>query len=124
MKYIITEEQFEKISNTFKGIPYRAIIEYIKMHYSPDNVVVKFPDSDKEGLLIIFKFNSIDKSYITNPNAFDLDYNKRKNLEKIIRKDILTFFDVKTTGLRVIGDENMSFLIAPYEYHDLTVLVQ
>ena len=32
MKYIITEEQFEKISNTFKGIPYRAIIEYIKMN--------------------------------------------------------------------------------------------
>jgi hypothetical protein len=124
MKFIITESQFEKINNTFKGIPYRSIIEYIKINYNPDNVVVKFPDSDKEGLLIIFKFNSIDKSYITNPNAFDLDHNKRKNLEKVIRYDILNFFGVKTSGLRVIGNGNMSLLIAPYEYHDLTILVQ
>jgi uncharacterized protein YprB with RNaseH-like and TPR domain len=122
MKFIITEDQFNKITKTFKGIPYKSIIKYIKSNYHPDDVVVKFPDSDKEGLLIIFKFNNIDVSYITNRHAFSLEEHKMKNLEIDIRKDILTFFGIKTTGLTIVdGPLKVS---APFKYEDLTVLVR
>jgi hypothetical protein len=114
MKYIITEIQLGKINNMFKGIPYGAIIEYIKINYNPYDVDVKFPDGifGNDSLLIIFKFKSIDDSF----------GGSIKKLENEIRKDILSFFNIKTSGVRIGKDGTI--LISPYYVEPLSVSVQ
>ena len=98
------------------NIPLKAIVDYIKSIYKPDEMSVNLRDyvDEKPEYILFLYFNHIDDSYVTNPDSNDVIKNKEKNLEKEIRKDIYNFFSTETSGLDLKG-------FAPYKRHGLTI---
>ena len=98
----------------------KAIIKYINMVFKPDKIDVRESEvwanrqfTHTETIIDLY-FDKIDDKYLTNPYAVDVDSNKETNLEKEIRKDIESYFGVKTSGLSIEG-------FSPYQYHGLTI---
>lgn len=96
----------------------KAIIKMIELLYKPMSVEVN--EIDNNGIpqtLINIYFEEIDDSYITNPLHSNPKYLKEQNLEFKIRKDILSYLGIKTSGL----DPHTGF--APYKEEDISINV-
>jgi hypothetical protein len=87
------------------------ITKYIKTIYKPNNIDINVIDGE---VYIHVGFDSIDERYNTNPYSNQPIKLKERNLEFEIRKEVESFFDVKTSGLPLLG-------FSPYEYHGLTI---
>lgn len=98
------------------NIPIKSIVSYIKQVYKPNDidVMLKEKEDDSPDVYISILFDHIGDEYLKNPNASDKLANKEKHLERTIRKDIESFFSVKTSGLSLDG-------FAPYVHHKLTI---
>jgi len=106
------------------NIPIQAIMKYIMSVYKPDDIQISrdYLDTMLQIRLTLF-FKEIDDSYLRNPMARSTYKNKEDNLEMRIRKDLETFFSVKTTGLHVQGSGNNLFISAPYIVGDIQIEV-
>ena len=96
----------------------KAIVKLINVLYKPLGIEIN--DIDDNGFpqtLINIYFSEIDDSYISNPNHRDVKYLKERNFEFRLRKDILDYLDIKTSGL----DPNTGF--SPYNEEDITINV-
>lgn len=94
------------------------IIEYIKLVYKPNDVDTHITmQNDEKKMNIFVWFNKIDDSYLKNPYAVSPKENKERHLERAIRKDVESFFGVKTSGV----DPSTGF--APYQSHNLNIFV-
>jgi hypothetical protein len=94
------------------------IKNYIKTVYKPKYVNISFLDNegfDKEFYIHVF-FDSIDEKYNTNPYSNTPIKLKERNLGFEIRKEVESFFNVKTSGLSLQG-------FSPHEYRGLTITV-
>jgi len=87
------------------------IAKYIKTIYKPNNIDIRVIDGE---VYIHIGFDSIDEKYNTNPYSNQPNKLKERNLESEIRKEVESFFGVKTSGLSLFG-------FFPYEYHGLTI---
>lgn len=98
------------------NIPIKSIVSYIKQVYKPNDidVMLEEKEDDSPDVYISLLFGHIGDEYLKNPNASDILANKEKHLERAIRKDIESFFSVKTSGLSLDG-------FAPYVHHKLTI---
>ena len=96
----------------------KAIVKLINVLYKPLGIEIN--DIDDNGFpqtLINIYFSEIDDSYISNPHHRDVKYLKERNFEFKLRKDILDYLDIKTSGL----DPNTGF--SPYNEEDITINV-
>ena len=92
----------------------KAIVKLIDTLYSPNRIKVKKSEYDDEILINVY-FSEIDDSYITNtshPSPFKI---KEMNMEFEIRKTVLQYLDIKTSGL----DPNTGF--SPYKVYGVTI---
>jgi hypothetical protein len=87
------------------------ITKYIKTIYKPNNIDINVIDGE---VYIHIGFDSIDEKYNTNPYSNQPGKLKERNLKSEIRKEVESFFGVKTSGLSLFG-------FSPYEYHGLTI---
>ena len=94
----------------------RAIVKLIEVLYSPAEIKVRKSEFDDEILIDVY-FYDIDDSYITNPNHFNPDQLKEQNFEREIRRTILTYLDIKTSGY------NAGTGFPPYEIYGITIYV-
>ena len=94
----------------------KAIVKLINTLYSPDEIKVRKSDVDDEMLVDIY-FSHIDDSYITNPNHYNPDELKERNFEREIRRTILNYLDIKTSGY------NAGTGFPPYEIYGITIYV-
>lgn len=97
----------------------KTISKYINSIYKP--VKIGFRESYnyennniKKEFIIDLWFDEIDDKYLTNPNHSEPDKLKEKMLEREIRKDIKSFFNIETSGLDLDG-------FSPYRYKGLTI---
>lgn len=92
----------------------RAITKLIDTLYSPNKIKVKKSDFDNEILINVY-FSEIDDSYVTNSSYYNPHMLKEMNMEFEIRKTILQYLDIKTSGL----DPYTGF--SPYEVYGITI---
>jgi len=95
-----------------------VIVKLIETLYEPKGIEVN--EIDENGFpqtLINIYFEEIDDSYITNINYGNIKYLKERKLEFEIRKYILSYFGIKTSGL----DPKTGF--SPYKEEDITINV-
>ncbi len=92
----------------------KAITKLIETLYSPDEIKVKKSEFDNEILINVY-FSHIDDSFITNSSYHNPHMLKETNLEFEIRRNILNYLDIKTSGL----DAYTGF--SPYEVHGISV---
>ena len=96
----------------------KAIVKLINVLYKPLGIEIN--DIDDNGFpqtLINIYFREIDDSYISNPNHRDVKYLKERNFEFELRKGILSYLGIKTSGL----DPNTGF--SPYNEEDISINV-
>ena len=94
----------------------RAIVKLIEVLYSPAEIKVRKSEFDDEILIDVY-FYDIDDSYITNPNHYNPDELKERNFEREIRRTILNYLDIKTSGY------NAGTGFPPYEIYGITIYV-
>jgi len=94
----------------------KAIVKLIESLYSPAKIKVRKSEYDDEILIDVY-FYDIDDSYITNPNHYNPDQLKEQNFEREIRRTILTYLNIKTSGFSA----NTGF--PPYEIYGITINV-
>ena len=94
----------------------RAIVKLIEVLYSPAEIKVRKSEFDDEILIDVY-FYDIDDSYITNPNHYNPDQLKEQNFEREIRRTILNYLDIKTSGY------NAGTGFPPYEIYGITINV-
>jgi hypothetical protein len=94
----------------------RAIVKLIEVLYSPAEIKVRKSEFDDEILIDVY-FYDIDDSYITNPNHYNPDQLKEQNFEREIRRTILNYLDIKTSGY------NAGTGFPPYEIYGITIYV-
>jgi hypothetical protein len=94
----------------------RAIVKLIEVLYSPAEIKVRKSEFDDEILIDVY-FYDIDDSYITNPNHYNPDQLKEQNFEREIRRTILNYLDIKTSGF------NAGTGFPPYEIYGITINV-
>lgn len=92
----------------------RAITKLISTLFSPDKIEVKKSEHDNEILINVY-FSSIDDSYVTNSSYYNPHMLKEMNMEFEIRRNVLQYLDIKTTGL----DPYTGF--SPYEVYGITI---
>jgi len=93
-----------------------GMIKFISNIYKPDEIKVftyNVTDDHKE-TVIKLKYSHISDDYISNPYHTNINSLKEKNLELEIRKDVESYFSVKTSGLTLDG-------FSPYTYNGLTI---
>ena len=96
----------------------KAVVKLINVLYKPIGIEAnEINDNGFPQTLINVYFEEIDDSYITNPNHRNKKYLKERNFEFKLRKDILDYLDIKTSGL----DPNTGF--SPYNEEDITINV-
>jgi hypothetical protein len=96
----------------------RAIIKMVELLYKPIGIEVnEINDNGFPQTLINMYFREIDDSYISNPRHRDVKYLKERNFEFELRKGILSYLGIKTSGL----DPNTGF--APYHEEDISINV-
>ena len=118
MKYLITESQFDNVVSKYLDNQVKVVVKLINVLYKPINIEVDYIDDNGfPKILINVYFEEIDDSYITNPNHGNKKYLKERNLELKLRRDILGFLGIKTSGL----DPNTGF--SPYKKEDITINV-
>ena len=94
------------------------IVKLIESLYEPMGIEVnEINDNGFPQTLINVYFEEIDDSYISNPYHRDSKYLKERNFEFEIRKIILSYLGVKTSGL----DPKTGF--SPYNEEDITINV-
>ena len=94
------------------------IVKLIESLYEPMGIEVnEINDNGFPQTLINVYFEEIDDSYISNPQHRDSKYLKERNFEFEIRKIILGYLGVKTSGL----DPKTGF--SPYNEEDITINV-
>ena len=94
------------------------IVKLIESLYEPMGIEVnEINDNGFPQTLINVYFEEIDDSYISNPHHRDSKYLKERNFEFEIRKIILSYLGVKTSGL----DPKTGF--SPYNEEDITINV-
>ena len=94
------------------------IVKLIESLYEPMGIEVnEINDNGFPQTLINVYFEEIDDSYISNPHHRDSKYLKERNFEFEIRKIILGYLGVKTSGL----DPKTGF--SPYNEEDITINV-
>ena len=94
------------------------IVKLIESLYEPMGIEVnEINDNGFPQTLINVYFEEIDDSYISNPQHRDFKYLKERNFEFEIRKIILGYLGVKTSGL----DPKTGF--SPYNEEDITINV-
>lgn len=100
-----------------------GIVKYIDFMYHPEKIIIDKrnvwdePDLYHDEVTIKLYFNDISDDYISNPQHRNINILKEKNLELEIRKDIESYFGIKTSGLSLEG-------FAPYRYNGLTIDVK
>ena len=92
----------------------KAIVKLIESLYSPAEIKVRKSEYDDEILIDVY-FYDIDDSYITNPNHYNPDQLKEQNFEREIRRTILTYLGIHTSGYSA----NTGF--PPYEVYGITI---
>lgn len=96
----------------------KAVVKLINVLYKPIGIETnEIDDNGFPQTLINVYFEEIDDSYITNPNHRNKKYLKERNFEFKLRKDILDYLDIKTSGL----DPNTGF--SPYNEEDISINV-
>lgn len=96
----------------------KAIIKMVELLYKPIGIEVnEINDNGFPQTLINIYFREIDDSYISNPNHRDVKYLKERNFEFELRKGILSYLGIKTSGL----DPNTGF--SPYNEEDISINV-
>ena len=96
----------------------KAIVKLINVLYKPIGIETnEINDNGFPQTLINVYFEEIDDSYITNPNHRNKKYLKERNFEFKLRKDILDYLDIKTSGL----DPNTG--VSPYNEEDISINV-
>jgi hypothetical protein len=94
------------------------IVKLIESLYEPMGIEVnEINDNGFPQTLINVYFEEIDDSYISNSQHRDSKYLKERNFEFEIRKIILGYLGVKTSGL----DPKTGF--SPYNEEDITINV-
>ena len=94
------------------------IVKLIESLYEPMGIEVnEINENGFPQTLINVYFEEIDDSYISNPHHRDSKYLKERNFEFEIRKIILSYLGVKTSGL----DPKTGF--SPYKEEDITINV-
>ena len=94
------------------------IVKLIESLYEPMGIEVnEINENGFPQTLINVYFEEIDDSYISNPQHRDYKYLKERNFEFEIRKIILSYLGVKTSGL----DPKTGF--SPYNEEDITINV-
>ena len=94
------------------------IVKLIESLYEPMGIEVnEINENGFPQTLINVYFEEIDDSYISNPQHRDSKYLKERNFEFEIRKIILGYLGVKTSGL----DPKTGF--SPYNEEDITINV-
>ena len=93
-----------------------GIIKFISGVFKPDNIKVYTYNltDDHEETVIELKYSHISDDYISNPQHRNVNTLKERNLELEIRKDVESYFGVKTSGLSLEG-------FSPYRYNGLTI---
>ena len=94
-----------------------SIVKLINTLYSPDEIKVRKSEYDDEILIDVY-FSDIDDSYITNPNHYNPNKLKEQNFEREIRRTILTYLGIHTSGY----NPNTGF--PPYEVYGITIDVK
>ena len=94
----------------------KAIVKLIEVLYSPAEIKVRKSEFDDEILIDVY-FYDIDDSYITNPDHYNPDQLKEQNFEREIRRTILNYLDIKTSGF------NAGTGFPPYEIYGITINV-
>ena len=84
--------------------------------YSPENIKVRKSEYDDEILIDVY-LSDIDDSYITNTYHYNFDELKEQNFEREIRRTILTYLGIHTSGY----SPNTGF--PPYEIYGITINV-
>jgi hypothetical protein len=96
----------------------KAIVKLINVLYKPLGIETnEINDNGFPQTLINVYFEEIDDSYITNPNHRNKKYLKERNFEFEVRKSILDYLDIQTSGL----DPNTGF--SPYNEEDISINV-
>lgn len=96
----------------------KAVVKLINVLYKPIGIEAnEINDNGFPQTLINVYFEEIDDSYITNPNHGNTTYLKERNLEFKLRRDVLDYLDIKTSGF----DPNTGF--SPYKEEDITINV-
>ena len=95
-----------------------SIVKIIEILYEPKGIEVnEIDDNGFPQTLINVYFGEIDDSYNSNPQHRDVKYLKERNFEFDIRRSILGYLDIKTSGL----DPKTGF--SPYKEEDVTINV-
>lgn len=95
-----------------------SVVKLIEALYEPKGIEVnEINDNGFPQTLINVYFEEIDDSYISNTQHRDSKYLKERNFEFEIRKIILSYLGVKTSGL----DPKTGF--SPYKEEDITINV-
>ena len=95
-----------------------SIVKIIEILYEPKGIEVnEIDDNGFPQTLINVYFGEIDDSYNTNSQHRDSKYLKERNFEFDIRRSILGYLGVQTSGL----DPKTGF--SPYKEEDITINV-
>ena len=95
-----------------------SVVKLIEALYEPKGIEVnEINDNGFPQTLINVYFEEIDDSYISNPHHRDSKYLKERNFEFEIRRSILGYLGVQTSGL----DPKTGF--SPYKEEDITINV-
>ena len=99
-------------------------MKYIMLLYKPYDIeIAKVLMGDGPQIKLTLFFREIDDSYLKNPYAADPIRNKEDNFELRIRKDIESFFSIKTTGWHFESWNGSLQMSAPYIVGDLQIEV-
>jgi hypothetical protein len=95
----------------------KSIVKFIESMYSPDGIEVKHQE-DRDDYIINVYFYRISDSYIKNPHYKDLKLHKESMMTRDIRKSILDYLRIRTTGTQ---PDNEFF--SPAESHGIFIKV-
>jgi hypothetical protein len=96
-----------------------GIIKFISNIYNPDDIRVFTYNvtDDHEETVIELKYNHISDEYINSPELKNNNKLKEMKLELEIRKDVESYFGVKTSGTNI----EMNGFSHRYTYNGLTI---